>query len=138
MAVVLDANLVVVLASKDPRAGAVERQLHSWLEAEEELSAPALLPYEVASGLVRLNVGGRLPADELETAWGLVQQLPIQLHPLTSGLEVIRVALRLGRASAYDAAYIALAQELGADLWTLDGPLARNATGLGYPVHLVE
>jgi predicted nucleic acid-binding protein len=71
-------------------------------------------------------------------AWGLAQQLAIQLHPLTSGLEVIRVALRLGRASAYDAAYIALARERGADLWTLDGPLARTATGVGYPVHLVE
>jgi predicted nucleic acid-binding protein len=138
MTVVLDANLVVVLASKDSRAGAVERRLHSWLEAGEELSAPALLPYEVASGLVRLSSGGRLPADQLEAAWGLAQQLPIQLHPMASGLEVIRVALRLGRASAYDAAYIALAQELGANLWTLDGPLAREAAGVGYPVRLVE
>jgi predicted nucleic acid-binding protein len=138
MPMVIDANLAVVLALKDPRAGAVERKLYSWLEAEEELTAPALLPYEVASGLVRLSVGGRLPGDELEAAWDLAQQLPIQLHPMTSGLEVMRVALRLRRASAYDAAYIALAQELGADLWTLDGPLARTATGVGYPVHLVE
>lgn len=138
MPVVLDANLVVVLASKDPQAEAVERQLHSWLEAGEELAAPALLPYEVASGLVRLSVGGRLPAEEFEAAWGLAQQLPIQLHPMTSGPEVIRVTLRLGRACAYDAAYIALAQQLGADLWTLDAPLARNAAGLGYPVRLVE
>jgi predicted nucleic acid-binding protein len=138
MPVVLDATLVVVLASKDSRAGAVERQLLVWLEVGEELSAPALLPYEVASGLVRLSVGRRVPANDLDAAWGLAQQLPIQLHPITSGLEVIRVALRLGGASAYDAAYIALAEELGADLWTLDGPLARNAAGLGYPVRLVE
>jgi predicted nucleic acid-binding protein len=68
MLVVLDANLVVALASRDPRAGAVERHLHSWLEAGEELYAPALLPYEVASGLVRLSVGGRLPVDELDAA----------------------------------------------------------------------
>jgi predicted nucleic acid-binding protein len=138
MPVVLDANLVVVLASRDPRASAVERHLQSWLEAAEDLYAPALLPYEVASGLTRLSVGGRLPADELDAAWGLAQQLPIQLQPISSGLEVIRVALRLGRSSAYDAAYIVLAQELGVDLWTLDGPLARNASGFGYPVRLVE
>jgi predicted nucleic acid-binding protein len=112
--------------------------LTDWLAAGEELVAPTLLPYEVASGLVRLTAAGRLPADELESTWGLTQQLPIQLHPLTSGLEVIRVALRLGRSSAYDAAYVVLAQELGADLWTLDGPLARNAQGLGFPVRLVE
>jgi len=138
MSIVVDANLVVVLASKDSRAGAVERHLESWLEAGENLYAPALLPYEVASGLTRLRAGGRLPAEELDTAWRLAQQIPIQLEPLSSGLDVIRIALQLQRSSAYDAAYIGLAEQLGADLWTLDGPLARNAAGLGYPVRLVE
>ena len=39
--------------------------------------------------------------------------------------------------AAYHAAYVILAQSLGAELWTLDGPLARNARGLGMPVRLV-
>ena len=138
MPVVLDANLVVALATRDHRAGAVERHFESWLEAGEDLYAPALLPYEVASGLTRLSAGGHLQADELDAAWGLALQLPIRLEPLSVRLEVIRVALRLGRSSAYDAAYIVLAQELSADLWTLDGPLARNSARLGYPVRLVE
>ena len=45
-------------------------------------------------------------------------------------------ALRLGRRSAYDAAYVVLASELGAELWTLDGPLARNAADHDLPVRL--
>jgi predicted nucleic acid-binding protein len=49
----------------------------------------------------------------------------------------VETALRLERSNAYDAAYVALAQTLEADLWTLDGPLARNASGLGLPVRLV-
>ncbi len=138
MPIVVDANLVVVLASRDPRAEAVERHLGSWLEADENLYAPALLPYEVASGLTRLSASGRLSAEELDTAWRLAEQVPIQLEPLSSGLEVIQIALRLQRSSAYDAAYIGLAEQLGADLWTLDGSLARNATGIGYPVRLVD
>jgi len=138
MPIVVDANLVVVLASRDPRAEAVERHLGSWLEAGENLYAPALLPYEVASGLTRLSASGRLSAEELDTAWRLAEQVPIQLEPLSSGLEVIQIALRLQRSSAYDAAYIGLAEQLGADLWTLDGSLARNATGIGYPVRLVD
>jgi len=50
----------------------------------------------------------------------------------------MRAALRLGRSSAYDAACVVLAQELCVDLWTLEGPLARNAAGLRYPVRVVE
>ena len=40
------------------------------------------------------------------------------------------------RSSAYDAAYLALASELEAELWTLDGPLYRNAASVGFPVRL--
>jgi predicted nucleic acid-binding protein len=33
---------------------------------------------------------------------------------------------------------VLLAERLGIDLWTLDGPLARNAQGRGLPVKLIE
>jgi predicted nucleic acid-binding protein len=138
LAIVIDANLVVVLASRDPRAGTVERSFAVWLEAGEDLFAPTLFPYEVANGLTRLSVGGLLPVAELDAAWRLAQQLPIQLLPMSSGLNIIQVARRLQRSSVYDAAYVELAQQLGADLWTLDGSLARHATALGLPVRLVE
>jgi predicted nucleic acid-binding protein len=51
---------------------------------------------------------------------------------------VVEVALELRRQSAYDAAYIVLAQLLRAQVWTFDGSLARTAVGLGFPVHLIE
>jgi len=62
----------------------------------------------------------------------------IELHSLKNGPDVVQIALGLGRTSAYDAAYIAQAQQLDAELWTLDGPLARNALGRGLPVRLVQ
>lgn len=138
MAIIVDANLIVVLVTQDPRAVYVERQLQAWIDAGEELHAPDLLRYEVANALTRLIGAGRLSADDLAEVWALVETIPIQLHPLNSGPQVVGIALRLGRVSAYDAAYLALAQDLSATLWTLDGPLARNAAGHGLPVRLIS
>jgi predicted nucleic acid-binding protein len=66
-----------------------------------------------------------------------IAALPIAYHPLDHAARVVSIALRLRRHSAYDAAYLALAERLGAELWTFDGPLFRNAVGLGFPVQLV-
>jgi predicted nucleic acid-binding protein len=64
--------------------------------------------------------------------------LPITYHALQEdGDEVVAIAMQLGRKNAYDAAYLALVRRLEAELWTFNGPLARNASGLGFPVYLV-
>ena len=136
MAVVLDASLLVALVSGDPRADVVSARLAGWLASGERLHAPALTPFEVANGLTRLVAAGALPEDRVEPAWQSVQELPVTYHPLRDGALVVSLARRLERQSAYDAAYLALAQELGGDCWTLDGRLVRNATRLGLPVRL--
>jgi predicted nucleic acid-binding protein len=59
------------------------------------------------------------------------------LHPLQDAAAVVAMTQRLERKSAYDAAYIVLAEELNATLWTLDGPLARNAGPRGLPIKLI-
>lgn len=138
MAIVVDSSLLIVLCWPDPRSGAVERRVQEWLDRGEELHAPMLLPYEVASALTRLVTSGRITRDELISAWQLVETFPVQLHAVGGGLRITETALRLGRQSAYDAAYLVLAAALGAELWTLDGPLARNAASLGFPVHLAN
>lgn len=63
---------------------------------------------------------------------------PRTLHALEEGPAVVAMTQRLERKSAYDAAYVVLADRLGAELWTLDGPLARNAGPRGLPVRLIE
>ena len=139
MAVVIDASLLVVIGSGDNRKATVQRHLEDWLTREEELNAPDLCLYEVANALTRIAASGALPRERLTPVWQSVVSIPIIFHPvLSSGPEIIALALTLGRRSAYDAAYIVLARRLGAELWTLDGPLYRNALAHGYPVHLVQ
>jgi predicted nucleic acid-binding protein len=139
MAVVIDASMAVVLVNDDPRRGAAEKVMEGWMAAEEALHAPVLLTFEFASALTRLAAAGVLPAQRLADAWRILRGLPITYHGLEErGEEIVETALRMQRSSAYDAAYLVLARDLGVPLWTLDGRLARNATTLGFPVNLVS
>jgi predicted nucleic acid-binding protein len=136
-AVVVDANLLVALVTRDPRRPRVAAQFRDWDETEQELHAPALIRYEITNALTGLLAAKQINDEDVDEAWRAVSSVPITLHALGDGPAVVRLAIRLGRRSAYDAAYIALATELAADRWTLDGPLARNAGGIGLPVRLL-
>jgi predicted nucleic acid-binding protein len=137
MTVVIDASLLVSLAANDPRAEAVDGMFAGWLAAGEEMHAPSLTSFELANGLTRLVAGGAMPEGRVASAWQAAQDLPITYHQLRDAPPVIRLARQLDRHSAYDAAYLTLARELGATCWTLDGRLVRNASQLGLPVRLV-
>lgn len=139
MPVVVDANLLVVIVSGDARGPMASERLEAWLTADEELHAPELLTYELASAFTRLVAGRSISQRQVRLAWEALEALPIVQHPLSDDLpRVVDIALALKRQSAYDAAYIALAEDLGAVLWTLDGPLARNARDAGFPVRLLD
>lgn len=138
MSVVVDANALVVLALDRRRAPAVESLLRRWHTDREDLHAPALMPYEIASALTKAAAAGQLPEAELLNAWEHIAAVPIVLHPLDDAPVVVSMAQRLERKSAYDAAYVVLAEQLDAEMWTLDAPLARNAGARGLPVRLIE
>ena len=60
MSVVLDANVLIVLALDRQRAVAVEELLRVWKAEGEELHAPVLLRYEIASALAQAVSAGQL------------------------------------------------------------------------------
>lgn len=51
---------------------------------------------------------------------------------------MVEIVHQLGRRSVYDAAYLALAEQLQAVVWTFDGPLARNVAQSGFAVELLD
>ncbi len=126
------------MVTRDQRAESVGRQVKALGEAGATLHAPRLLRYEVANALTRKVVAGEIDIDDVARGSRQIVAMPIVLHDLDDGPGVIEIALELRRESAYDAANVALAQGLDAELLTLDGPLARNAAGAGLPVRLLE
>src|SRR3712207_1542353 len=114
MPVVIDANVIIVLVSGDARKPTAETHFRGRIEAGEELHTPALLAYEVANGLTQLVAAGAFPVERVAEAWRTVMELPISYYMLwDQGDQVITIALRLQRRSAYDAAYLALASSSG-------------------------
>ncbi|HEY2041249.1 MAG TPA: type II toxin-antitoxin system VapC family toxin [Jatrophihabitans sp.] len=93
--------------------------------ASEQLHAPGLVDYEVVSALRGLTLGGHLSAHRAEDVLTDLDDLPLQRWPAADLLR--RRAFQLRRnLSAYDAAYLSLAEILGCPLVTRDRRLARS------------
>ncbi len=109
------------------------------MESGEDLHAPAVLPYELVNVLARLVFDGDLEADGIADTWSDLAALDVVLHPFDlnrDGPCVAAITTQLRRRHATDSTYIRLAQQLDTVVWTLDGPLARNAADVGLPVKL--
>lgn len=134
----VDANLVIRLVA-DPAAIEVHRLWEQWDTARRQIAAPALLYYEVTHALYRYQKLGFLGPASVQQALEAALALPLrlyaeaELHKLALGL-----AGRLSLPAAYDAHYLALAERLGAELWTGDGRLARAVQASLPWVHLVQ
>ena len=140
MSVVVDASVLVAVVVADKHQPAARGHLEGWLQAGEDLHAPAVLPYELANVLARLVFDAALPISEVDDIWGDLGALGLVLHPFDlaeDGHEVADLTARLRRRHATDSTYVCLARRLGTVVWTLDGALARNAADLGLPVKLV-
>jgi predicted nucleic acid-binding protein len=140
VSVVVDANTIVALVVADERQPTVQAHLDDWIEAGEEMHAPAVLPYEVANVLARLVFDGELEESSVAETWSDLAALGVTLHAfdfVEDGPAVATITAQLRRRHATDSTYVRLAERLNTHVWTLDGPLARNAARVGLPVKLI-
>jgi predicted nucleic acid-binding protein len=117
----LDASAAVELVVQTERA---ERIAARALNASERLHAPHLIDIEVTQVLRRLLQSRDLTTARADQALADFRDLVIEHHAhgwLLGRIWELRAAM-----SAYDAAYIALAEVLDAPLLTCDERLARS------------
>jgi predicted nucleic acid-binding protein len=91
----------------------------------EELHAPSLLDFEIVSALRGLTLAGRLSQTRALDCLTDFEDLPIRRWPSADGLRRRAFQLR-NNMSAYDAAYVVLAEGLECPLLTRDERLART------------
>ena len=117
--IVVDASALVVALVDDSSAGEAARLA---LE-NEKLAAPELVDLEVAAALRRRWAAGDVSESRARVA--LIDQTRLPILRAAHGLLLRRCWELRQNITPYDAAYVALAEALGAPLLTADARLAR-------------
>lgn len=129
--IVVDASVIVEVLLRTPAADAIAQRLFT---PRETLHAPHLMDVEVTQVLRRYVSRGEVDPEHGRALVLLLAQLPITRHahqPLLARMWELRDNL-----TAYDAAYMALAEGLRAPLLTRDKALA-SAPGTAELVELI-
>jgi len=120
--IVIDASTMIEVLLVTPAALGIEDRLFA---PGETLHAPHLLDLEVAQVLRRYCASGDMSAERVEEALSDLVILGVSRYP--HDLFLPRVWELRHNVTAYDAAYVALAEELSAPLLTRDRRLASAA-----------
>jgi predicted nucleic acid-binding protein len=122
--IVLDASVVVELLTNGPLAASLRRDLAG---RNDSFIVPHLLDVEVMSALRSLLAGRRIDAHRSGQFLTSLAELPAERYP--HGPLLGRIWELRHTFTAYDAAYIALAEETGSVLYTSDAKLAHAKQG---------
>ena len=120
--IVVDASALIEVLLNTPSGFRITQRL---FDGQETLHAPCLLDIEVAQVLRRFSLAGELNASRGLQAIEDLSDFPLSRYP--HDLFLPRIWELRHNVTAYDAAYIALAEALDAPLLTRDARLASAA-----------
>ena len=132
---IIDSSLALSWALPDEDSGAAERFLES-VPSTDKLWVPALWWYEISNGLAVAERRRRITEAEGQRAVEIFRRLPLETD-LSSGPETLwrlRSLAKEHELSAYDAAYLDLAERRDLALASLDSSLNRAARTAGIEV----
>jgi predicted nucleic acid-binding protein len=133
MIVVVDANLLASLVIPLEYSGPTAKKIENWKRTGIDLLAPVLCEYELSSTLRKAVANKILSAEE---ALASLKKFPaLGVRMIAPSHELHRLALQwagqINQPVAYDAQYLAVAEQFRAELWTADRRLARAAQQAG-------
>ncbi len=97
---------------------------------DDPIVAPHLVTFEVANIIRQRMIREGLALVDADQLMARFLALPVTLQaPAGLSQQALAIADAHGLPAAYDAHYIALAQQLGCDLWTDDQRLIRQLAG---------
>ena len=123
---VVDASALIAVLLVEAEAEAVVSRL-----TDSKLTAPSLLPFEIAAVCAMRFRRDRQKVNFLREALRAFEALHVTTWPIDI-FAVFELANETG-LTAYDASYLWLARELGAELVTLDGELQRAYAAMTGP-----
>lgn len=119
--IVVDASVVLKWYLSDEKHSYTALQiLDKYVSYEVEILAPSLLEYEVLNGLFIARKRGRIQEEMVVTAVEGFLSLEIELKALSFFYPEVLFFSESHNLSAYDASYLAVANEEGALLVTAD------------------
>jgi predicted nucleic acid-binding protein len=121
--IVIDASVLANVVGDD---GADGRRARHQVRAAGDLAAPDPVDVETVAVLRRRWLAGSISDRRFAAAVRDLQDLDLDRYPVLRFMR--RAYERRANLTAYDAAYVALAEVLSCELWTADRKLA-NAHG---------
>ena len=130
--IVVDASALLEVLLNTPASGRVAERLFA---GNDTLHAPHVLDLEVVQVLRRYTLSGEMDGERSEQALEDLADLPLNRYP--HDVFLLNIWALRHNLTAYDAAYVALAEALDAPLITRDSALSR-ASGHRARVELIR
>ena len=123
----VDASIVIKIVVQEPGSDLADALWAQWIEQDVQIVAPALLRYEVTAVLGKKVYRKQLSEELAQMA--LVAALDLKgieyIDTPAVHVRALEMASQFGLPTAYDAHYVALAEQRNCEFWTADARLYR-------------
>ncbi len=137
MSFVLDASVALLWLAPGTNPAGVDYAIETLNTLKNsQAQVPSIFALELANVVAKLEFKGGVTESDSQRFVALIGRLDIVTDQATAGHalgDTLNLARRY-RLSAYDAAYLELAQRLGLPIATLDVHLLKAATTAGVPI----